>query len=237
MGQAPVLNTMFGTLARRAALNVNEHFDSSQRFCSIALKAQNHCRLALEALSAVKEPPDLGIADAGVSGGTLAAHERNSVAEKAAHVTACSQLCDRTSECMAFTSHIPSHRTITAFRASIQNRIRFSRIHVLESTSLPGGDYRTISDISFEDFIDSCSGDDRCVGMAYSRKQSQCRLKSRLVKAAKDRIASGIKILSWEGIWAPPGSSSVQEPELASNPIQLSYARYVGMTSTATLKT
>jgi hypothetical protein len=55
--QAMTLNIMFGELARRSALNMGEYIEASQRYMNMALKAQNQCRMTLETLSAIKNPP------------------------------------------------------------------------------------------------------------------------------------------------------------------------------------
>ena len=55
--QAIVLNSMFGELSRRSANNMGEYIDASQRYMSMALKAQNQCRMTLETLCAIKNPP------------------------------------------------------------------------------------------------------------------------------------------------------------------------------------
>ena len=55
--QAIVLNSMFGELSRRSANNMGEYIDASQRYMSMALKAQNQARMTLETLCAIKNPP------------------------------------------------------------------------------------------------------------------------------------------------------------------------------------
>ena len=56
MAQAIALNTIFGELARRSALNMGGHLDASERYMRLALKAQGQCRATLEALADIKHP-------------------------------------------------------------------------------------------------------------------------------------------------------------------------------------
>jgi hypothetical protein len=55
--QAAALNAIFGELARRAAINMGEHLDATERYMRLALKAQGQCRATLETLAAIKNPP------------------------------------------------------------------------------------------------------------------------------------------------------------------------------------
>ena len=55
--QAMALNAIFCELARRAALNMGERLDASERYMRLALKAQGQCRATLETLAAIKNPP------------------------------------------------------------------------------------------------------------------------------------------------------------------------------------
>lgn len=55
--QATTLDAIFNELARRAALNMGEHLDATERYMRLALKAQGQCRATLETLSAIKNPP------------------------------------------------------------------------------------------------------------------------------------------------------------------------------------
>ncbi len=57
LSQATTLNIMFGELTRRAYANMSEYLDASERFMRMALKAQNQCRMTLETLSNIKNPP------------------------------------------------------------------------------------------------------------------------------------------------------------------------------------
>jgi len=57
MSQALALNTVFGELARRAALNMGEYMDATDKYMRLALKAQGQCRATLETLAVIKNPP------------------------------------------------------------------------------------------------------------------------------------------------------------------------------------
>ena len=55
--QAVALNEIFGEMARRAALCMNEHLTATETYLRLALKAQGQCRSTLETLAAIKNPP------------------------------------------------------------------------------------------------------------------------------------------------------------------------------------
>lgn len=57
MGQAMALQTIFANLTNRAALNMGEHLDATDRYMRLALKAQAQCRATLETLAMLKNPP------------------------------------------------------------------------------------------------------------------------------------------------------------------------------------
>jgi len=54
--QAVALDSMFAELARRAALNMGEYMDASERYGRLALRAQSNCRTTLEALAKLHQP-------------------------------------------------------------------------------------------------------------------------------------------------------------------------------------
>jgi len=54
--QAITLDSMFSEMARRAALNMGEYMDASERYSRLALKAQANCRATLEALAKLHQP-------------------------------------------------------------------------------------------------------------------------------------------------------------------------------------
>jgi hypothetical protein len=55
MGQAEALQAMFVSYARRA--QAQEYQKNLESFFRMALKAQNQCRMTLETLAAIKNPP------------------------------------------------------------------------------------------------------------------------------------------------------------------------------------
>lgn len=55
--QAATLDAIFNEMARRAALNMGEYLDATERYMRLALKAQGQCRATLETLAAIKNPP------------------------------------------------------------------------------------------------------------------------------------------------------------------------------------
>lgn len=58
MTQASVLNGMFADLVNRSASNRRGgYFEASQQYLKMACKAQNQCRMTLETLSTIKNPP------------------------------------------------------------------------------------------------------------------------------------------------------------------------------------
>jgi hypothetical protein len=78
--QATALNAMFSALASRAASNMGEYVETSERYLRMALKAQNQCRMTLETLSNIKNPPVIYAKQANIANGpqqvnnTLHAH-------------------------------------------------------------------------------------------------------------------------------------------------------------------
>lgn len=57
MTQAHSLDSIFNELARRAALNMGEYLNATERYLRLALKAQSQCRATLETLATIKNPP------------------------------------------------------------------------------------------------------------------------------------------------------------------------------------
>ena len=56
--QAMALNAMFGELSCRSAGNFDgSYFEAGERYFKMAMKAQNQCRMTLETLSTIKNPP------------------------------------------------------------------------------------------------------------------------------------------------------------------------------------
>lgn len=67
--QALALNSIFGELARRSALNMGEYMNASERYMRLALKAQGQCRATLETLAAIKNPPVVFARQANINNG------------------------------------------------------------------------------------------------------------------------------------------------------------------------
>jgi hypothetical protein len=57
VAQAMALDTMFSELSRRAALNMGTYLEAARQYMGLALKAQNQCRMTLETLATIKNPP------------------------------------------------------------------------------------------------------------------------------------------------------------------------------------
>lgn len=55
--QAITLNTVFNTLAHRAASNLNSSLSTAEAYLRLALKAQNQSRMTIETLANIKNPP------------------------------------------------------------------------------------------------------------------------------------------------------------------------------------
>lgn len=67
--QAVSLNAIYGELARRAAMNMGEYLDATDRYLRLALKAQAQCRATLETLAAIKNPPVVFAKQANIANG------------------------------------------------------------------------------------------------------------------------------------------------------------------------
>ena len=67
--QAVALNTIFGELARRAALNMGEHLSATEAYMRLAFKAQAQCRSTIETLAEMKNPPVVFARQANISNG------------------------------------------------------------------------------------------------------------------------------------------------------------------------
>lgn len=67
--QAATLDAIFNEMARRAALNMGEYLDATERYMRLALKAQGQCRATLEALAAIKNPPVIFAKQANIAHG------------------------------------------------------------------------------------------------------------------------------------------------------------------------
>jgi len=67
--QAHTLDAIFNELARRAALNMGEYINATDRYLRLALKAQSQCRATLETLAAIKNPPVIYAKQANIANG------------------------------------------------------------------------------------------------------------------------------------------------------------------------
>lgn len=54
--QAIALDAMFTELARRAAINMGQHLEATEKYIRLALKAQAQCRATLQTLAEIKNP-------------------------------------------------------------------------------------------------------------------------------------------------------------------------------------
>ena len=67
--QVVALNTIFGELARRAAMNMGEYLDATDKYLRLALRAQSQCRTTAETLAVIKQGPPIFARQANVSHG------------------------------------------------------------------------------------------------------------------------------------------------------------------------
>lgn len=67
--QAVTLNAIFLEMARRAALNMNEHIHATEAYMRMALRAQNQVRLTLETINTIKSPPVVIAKQANITSG------------------------------------------------------------------------------------------------------------------------------------------------------------------------
>jgi hypothetical protein len=83
--QAFALDKIFNEMARRAALNMGEHMDATDRYMRLALKAQSQCRAAVEALSNIKNPPIVYARQANIANGPQQVNNGMGLASPHAH--------------------------------------------------------------------------------------------------------------------------------------------------------
>lgn len=70
VSQATVLNGLFTDLVRRSAANYSgNYFEAGERYLKMAYKAQNQCRMTLETLSTIKNPPTIIARQANIAHG------------------------------------------------------------------------------------------------------------------------------------------------------------------------
>jgi hypothetical protein len=69
VSQAVTLNFMFGELSRTAASNMSTHPEAADRYFRMSMQAQNQCRMTLETLSNIKNPPIIYARQANIASG------------------------------------------------------------------------------------------------------------------------------------------------------------------------
>jgi hypothetical protein len=67
--QVVALNVIFGELARRAAIRMEEHLDAMDRYLRLAMKAQSQCRATAETLAIIKQGPTVYARQANIAHG------------------------------------------------------------------------------------------------------------------------------------------------------------------------
>lgn len=69
VAQSVALDKIFNELARRAAQNMGEFLDATDRYMRLALKAQSQCRATVETLATIKNPPVVFAKQANIANG------------------------------------------------------------------------------------------------------------------------------------------------------------------------
>lgn len=69
MSQTHALQSIFVAMARRSARNAGEYINASETYMRMALKAQNQCRMTLETLATIKNPPVIFAKQANIAHG------------------------------------------------------------------------------------------------------------------------------------------------------------------------
>jgi hypothetical protein len=67
--QVVALNTIFGEMARRAAMNMGEHLDATDRYLRLAMRAQSQCRATAETLEVIEAGPPVFARQANIAHG------------------------------------------------------------------------------------------------------------------------------------------------------------------------
>jgi hypothetical protein len=83
--QAHTLDAIFNELARRAALNMGEYINATERYLRLALKAQSQCRATLETLATIKNPPVIYAKQANIANGPQQVNNGTPLAPAPAH--------------------------------------------------------------------------------------------------------------------------------------------------------
>jgi len=81
LSQSHALDALFASLARRAALNVGEYMGAAEVYLKLAMRAQNQCRMTLETLATIKNPPVVFAKQANIAHG----HQQVNNGETASH--------------------------------------------------------------------------------------------------------------------------------------------------------
>lgn len=69
VAQSVALDKIFNEMARRAAQNMGEFLDATDRYMRLALKAQSQCRATVETLATIKNPPVVFAKQANIANG------------------------------------------------------------------------------------------------------------------------------------------------------------------------
>lgn len=69
LSHAHALDVLFVNLSRCSALNVGEYLDATDTYMKLALRAQNQCRMTLETLATIKNPPTVFAKQANIAHG------------------------------------------------------------------------------------------------------------------------------------------------------------------------
>ena len=83
--QAATLDAIFNEMARRAALNMGEYLDATERYMRLALKAQGQCRATLETLAAIKNPPVIFAKQANIAHGPQQINNKTTTRNTSTH--------------------------------------------------------------------------------------------------------------------------------------------------------
>jgi hypothetical protein len=80
LSQAAALDVLFASLARRAALNMGSYPEAGDTYLRLALRAQNQCRMTLETLATIKNPPVVFAKQANIAHGPQQVNNGTAVA-------------------------------------------------------------------------------------------------------------------------------------------------------------
>jgi hypothetical protein len=112
---------------------------------------------------------------------------------KGSTLVLCEQACEANRDCKAYTFTrrnsacflkssgfrvLGNPQADAGYKTEIEASLHASTITVYERTDLPGGDYKDLSSVTFEQCTDYCETDRRCASFTYTRRSSTCWLKS-----------------------------------------------------------